>query len=355
MSRADPYLPEEVLAAFLDGPADISELGSGHINHTYLVTGDSDQFVIQEINTRVFTRPAEVMENIQLASDCLEKNSYPLDILKPIPALDGRILVENNGSSFRAYPFFTETVVYERAKNIDMAARAGQAFGEYTACINKLDPDRLHFTIPGFHDLRNRMEQFKASLENGDSERISSSRKFVLEVLDHNSLLEETCDLLEKCPVRAIHGDPKISNILFNNTGEARCIIDLDTLMPGPLLYDLSDMIRSFSNTAKEDEEDLSKVDISMPILGSLLTAYLDELDALLTKEEIHAMAKGYPIITYVQVLRFLSDYFSGDVYYKVSYPDHNLIRAKNQMKVFMRLLSEEEHLHSLFQRYLPV
>lgn len=335
-------IPIEVIENYFREPIlKISPLGAGHINTTYQVESNARKLVVQRINTDVFRKPKEVMFNIQQTAEHLSHSHYDLQIMRPIETYTGELLVEHKSGNYRAFPLFDDVLVINRIDNASDAKKASQAFGKFSRNLLDFDLKKLHFTIPGFHDFSARLIQLDDAAASADSDRLYKAQEELKKTRDRSYIVDKISKY--QIPNRVLHSDPKINNILFDQTGSPLCIIDLDTIMPGPLFYDFSDMVRSYTNTADEDEADLLKVTASEEVLKAVIQGYLGEVNKALTEVEWQSMIDGFALATYIQVVRFLTDYLNNDIYYSVKDSEHNLTRTRNQLKLLEDLLMMEE------------
>ncbi len=318
--------------------------GNGHINDSFkLEIKDADtpgNFLLQRLNHLVFTHPEFVMENIRLVSNYLADPNYPLENLAPIPDRDGRYLYRNKeGDYWRAFPFFENTVAFDTAETAEQAYEAAKAFGTFAHALADLDASTLRPTIPGFHDGQKRLTYFLELLKKAVPGRLATAQKEVEAIVKNQFIFKKIASL--RLPLRIAHHDTKINNVLFDiTTARAVCVIDLDTVMPGIVLSDFGDMMRTYTSPTDEDEADLSKVEMRRPFFEAIWEGYLEAMGDLLSEVEQKNLAEGGAWLTLMQAVRFLGDYLQGDVYYKTDYPEHNLVRARNQLALFhsMRL-----------------
>ncbi len=339
---------EQIVQHFFDYQQLISltPFGSGHINDTYrleIVSGGQPQtWLLQRLNHHVFRQPEAVMQNIQLVAEHLEKQPYELKILKPQPTLDGHWLYyDPSGNYWRVFSFFDKTASYEQVETPGQAHAAAKAFGAFARALNGLDASQLQATIPNFHNGLWRLEQFHEAIQHALPERLTEARAEVDVILAHQSLFQQVADL--HLPLRAIHHDTKVNNLLFDAASDtahptAVAVIDLDTVMPGIVLSDFGDLVRTATSLANEDEADLSKIHFRQPIYGALLEGFLSEMGDILTPAERSALPLAGPWLTLMQAVRFIGDYIVGDVYYKVKYAGHNLVRGRGQVALFEQM-----------------
>ncbi len=338
---------EQVIRQFFDFQNLVSArpFGTGHINDTFKVeieeAGAVKSYLLQRLNHNVFRQPEAVMRNIHLVAEHLSRQDYPLKILAPLPTLSGDFLYRDEaGNYWRAFPFFEKTTTFDKVETPEQAFEAARAFGAFARALDGMDASQLQATIPGFHDGLGRLAYFKKVLKKAAPERLAEAKEEVDEVLQNQLIFNKIANLV--LPQRAIHHDTKINNLLFDaQTLKAACVIDLDTVMPGVILSDFGDMMRTFTSAADEDEADVSKVEMRMPVFEALSEGFLSEIGGLLTLAERANLTEGGRWLTLMQAVRFLADYLEGDVYYKTKYPAHNLVRTRNQLALFRSMTGQ--------------
>jgi Ser/Thr protein kinase RdoA (MazF antagonist) len=326
---------------------ELAPLGKGHINDTFVSTwnqgGTRIRYTHQRINHHVFTRPGEVMENILRVTAHIKRKLKAQGIgdrsrrvLTVIPARDGKPWARDpEGGWWRSYCFIENARGGDLASSPGEAALLGKSVGAFQNQLADLGPPRLHETIPGFHNMETRYARFHRALENDPLGRAGGCRDeigFMLQNEARGGLLIRS--LREgRIPERICHNDTKMNNILLDDTtGEALCLIDLDTVMPGTSLFDLGDLIRTVSTRAREDEQDLSRVSFDPAFFRSLLEGYLSEARPFLLPAEYALICEAGRNITQIMGLRFLTDYLEGDHYYRIERPSHNLDRCRSQI-----------------------
>ena len=332
---------ESVIRQFFDfqNLISLAPFGSGHINDTFRVEIQqyeaAKSYLLQRLNHQVFRQPEAVMRNIRLVAEHLSRQDYRLENLAPLPTADGRFLHKDDaGNYWRVFPFFENTVTFDKVDTPEQAYEAARAFGAFARALDSMDASTLQPTIPGFHNGEKRLEYFREVLSRAIPERLAAAQPEVEEVLQNQLIFKKIASL--KLPLRVIHHDTKINNVLFDAaTMRAVCVIDLDTVMPGIVLSDFGDMMRTFTSPTDEDETDLSKVEMRLPVYEAIQAGFLEEMGTLLTHVERESLAEGGRWLTLMQVVRFLADYLEGDVYYKTHYPEHNLVRTRNQLALF--------------------
>lgn len=334
--------------------------GGGHINDTFAVTyeeaGQPVRYVLQRINRHVFHHPDQVMENIARVTAHL--HSRGLDArhaLTVIPATDGKPFFQDAAVNFwRAYLFIENTIAFDRVENPAQAAEAARAFGEFQALLAGLPGERLHETIVGYHHTRSR---FEALVEAWDRD-ILGRAQFVRAELDFACHREAMVDVLldqqERgiLPERVTHNDTKLNNVLFDvPTGRAICVVDLDTVMPGLVLHDFGDLVRSATSPTLEDEKNLSKIHLQLPIFEALASGYIGAARSFLTDAEKAHLAFAGKILAFETGLRFLTDFLDGDRYFKIKRDGHNLDRCRSQFKLVESIEAQEDAMRRIVDR----
>ncbi|MDQ7948674.1 MAG: aminoglycoside phosphotransferase family protein [Pedobacter sp.] len=348
----------EILAAygFSSETANVKQIGSGHINSTFLVDIGDRSYVLQKINTAVFKDPCAIAHNVSAIADDLAKNHPDYLFPAPIPALNGELMVNHQNEYWRLLPYVVNTVALDTLTDPKQAYEAAKQFGKLSRLLNKFDPGLLKPTIPGFHDLAWRYEQFDFALQQGD-EKLQHMAADEIETAKHHHFLVSYFISYQQhgdFPDRVMHHDTKISNVLLskdNFTGV--CVIDLDTLMPGKFISDLGDMIRTYVCAFSENETDLEQITIRIPYFEAMIKGYLSEMAPILTNTEKELILFAGKYMVYMQALRFLTDFLNGSIYYPIAYPTQNLDRARNQFKLLSELFEKEKILQSMIEEYL--
>ncbi|RMG66960.1 MAG: aminoglycoside phosphotransferase family protein [Bacteroidetes bacterium] len=341
----------DVLAAYglPAGHVSVTPLAGGHINDTLRVSAGTQDYVLQRLNTEVFRAPLAVCRNIdavcaRLAEELADVPDRTRRMLTPVAGRDGQNWqVDAGGNYWRLWHYVTGSRSQEVVDSPALAEAGGRAFGRFLRQLSSLDPATLADTIPYFHDAARR----RAALAQAEAAAPADRRAAAAEPLaaaaafawipDHLQALQA-----EGLPLRVTHNDTKISNVLFDrHTGEALCVIDLDTVMPGTVLYDYGDMVRSFVSPVGEDHPDLDQIAVDPARLEALHRGFMAEAGDFLTPLERRELYFGGQLMTYIMGVRFLTDYLAGNVYYKVAYPTHNLVRARNQFRLLDLLTAQ--------------
>ncbi len=332
--------------------------GSGHINDTFAVTynqaGTNIRYILQRINTAIFKDPFLLMENIrQVTSHLKSKTSDSRRTLTLMPAKNGHVMaIAPDGSCWRTYLFIEDTVSFDVLESTAQAYEAARAFGQFQADLVDL-PGRLTETIPDFHNTPKRIEALKAAIKADVCGRVKNAAAEIDFILSRE---EEAATLLELnhqglIPERITHNDTKLNNVLIDQkTGCGICIIDLDTVMPGLAHYDFGDMVRTGTSPAAEDETDLSKVVMRFDMFEALLRGFCASAGAFLNDTEREYLPFSGKLITLETGVRFLTDYLSGDTYFKIHRENHNLDRARTQLALAGSIEAQMDKMHSLLK-----
>jgi Ser/Thr protein kinase RdoA (MazF antagonist) len=338
------------------GPrARFSTLGNGLINRTLLVEDDGGRKrVLQCLNPQVFRDPAMVMGNCHAVTTHLGRKRaagrYDYAVLELVPTLAGApAAVLANGAWWRMYDHVPDTCTFDTADDPAITRETGRGFGAFAAALADLDPGAVGEVIPHFHDPVRRFAAFRSALEADRVQRAAGARPESEAALAFEELLAHWNDLRAAgLPWRITHNDCKLNNLLFDRDNRAICVVDLDTVMPGTLLFDFGDMARTMLSPVPEDSTDVARVDIRHEHFAALARGYIEGCGGLLTRLERENLVFAGRLITGVMGLRFLTDYLDGDRYYRITHPAHNLERARNQFALLAALNRQAEALQAL-------
>lgn len=338
------------------------EIDSGHINSTYRATyrqndGTVRRYIIQAINRNVFKDPHAVMHNIGMVTRHINsrvlrrKQDLGGQTLNLFPARAGGSWIEDaQGTVWRCYNFIEGCVTYDIVENTRQAYQAARAFGSFQDLVSDLDAASLIGTIPDFHHTRKRfarLMEVAAADPLGRLEAVRAEFEFIRRREDLTGLLLDLADA-GKIPIRVTHNDTKINNVMINAASdEAVCVIDLDTVMPGLALHDFGDLVRSATSPAAEDETDLSKVEMRMPMFEALVEGYLDAVGDFINDTEVGHLAHAGKLMTLEVGIRFLTDFLEGDVYFKTHHADHNLDRCRTQLRLVECIEEQEDAMNA--------
>jgi thiamine kinase-like enzyme len=335
--------------------------GSGHINHSWRVSFDDrgtiHRYLLQRVNTDVFKQPGLLMENIErvtshLAAKLADRDDAARRVLTPIPSRDGQTWHRGyDGSIWRVFVFIENALTYDEIESPEQAFQAAAAFGNFQRLLADLPTPRLHETIPAFHDTPKRFRDFEEAVASNVAHRTALVREEIRFALSRRSIANILLDA--KLPERVTHNDTKLNNVMFDaSTGEALCVVDLDTVMPGLALYDFGDMVRTATSPTAEDEVDLSRVSMQFPLFQALVRGYLSTARGFLTQDEKEHLAACGKVIAFEQGIRFLNDHLRGDVYYKVTRPGQNLDRCRTQFKLVETIEQQESEMERILKAF---
>ena len=357
---------KNITSAFVleDNLTECVPYGSGHINDTYRLTYDTGKhYILQKMNKSIFTKPVELMENVSGVTAWLKKKiqenggDVERETLNLVMTKDGLpYYVDEDGEYWRVYLFIEDATCYDMVKDEEDFYQSAVAFGHFQRLLADYPAETLHETIVNFHNTVDRLDKFKTAVEKDICHRAADVEKEIQFVLDRTELAHVLCDMQDqgKLPLRVTHNDTKLNNIMIDNaTGKAICVIDLDTVMPGLSVNDFGDSIRFGASTAAEDETDLSKVSCSMELYEAYVKGFLEGCGGRLTDEEIAALPLGAKVMTYECGMRFLTDYLSGDTYFKIHRPEHNLDRARTQFKLVADMEAKWSQMQAIVQKYI--
>lgn len=342
---------------------DIKELNSinnGIINTTYVVKtddkGNINKYLLQKINTSIFTEPFKLMKNIENVTKYISLNdSESKDTINVIKAKNGLPLYVTSDpfshkEYYRVYNYIDNTISYNKSEKTEIVYNTGKAFGHFCKVLRDFPINDLEETIKDFHNTKKRYDKLIETYKLNPVNRNSRAFKQISEIISREEECSVLVNLLEdnKIPYRVTHNDTKVNNVLMDSvTKEPVAVIDLDTVMKGSGLYDYGDGVRSAASNALEDETNLDNVYINMDMFKAYTDGYLSEMAPYLNEEEILNMANSIKIITLELAIRFLDDYLSGDTYFKTNYVDHNLDRCKNQLKLVNDIDEKLEEMNS--------
>jgi thiamine kinase-like enzyme len=360
------YDLKKIYDSFLaDGSfSDAISYGSGHIHDTFRVETsekEKDDYILQRLNNRVFRNIPELQDNIERVTSHINKKLLSIpgadvkrECLTVISAKNGKSWVEDeDGSFWRMFIYIPNHRSYDIVDTPDKAIEGGKAIGRFQALLADLPGKPLYETIPYFHDIGKRLEAFISTVK---SDRLARTKSSLGEIDFILKRAEEMKIILKlgkegKIPMRITHNDTKFNNILLDENDKALCIIDLDTVMPGYVHYDFGDAIRTASNTAAEDEKELSKIRMDIGLFKAFAEGYLSETNDTLNNVEKEYLAFAPLLITYTMAVRFLTDYLDGDNYYKIHHEHHNLQRAKAQLKLVESMEEQYGEMKKIIQK----
>jgi len=325
--------------------------GSGHIHATYLLVTKSgeyfNKYILQKFNVTVFREPEKVLENIRKITAYLDerkKTDKGISYLSMVSASHENYWYQDEQRNYwRCFHFIDNSVTLEKVDTPKQAEEGAKTFGNFLVALSGFKPSELYITIPDFHNISKRLNDLQMAVNSDRLSRGSHAGTEIKKVGEMRNLVSEFLAVHADLPVRVTHNDTKINNVLFNTeTGKGMCVIDLDTVMPGTILSDFGDMVRTFTSPSVEDEKDLNRIFFRLEVFSALAEGFLEETAHILSAVEKNNLILGSKILIYMQAIRFLTDFLAGDIYYKTDYKEHNLVRARNQLKLLDSLLEHE-------------
>ena len=327
----------------------------GNVNHTYKVNfrlpdGNPKSFLVQNVNTYAFRNPVGLMDNIDKVTEHIRAKKPGKLALHFHHTADRKTYV-SDGKNFWRMTNFVPSVTYNTLTDLDVVRNAGKAFGEFQMDLADFDITELTETIPGFHNTRQRYENFLRSVQEDKAGRAGQVREeidFLLSVQDKACCLTDLYNE-GKLPLRVTHNDTKINNVLFSPVdNEAMIVIDLDTVMPGLIGHDFGDAIRFAANFVEEDCPDYDRVGVNLEVFRAFAEGFLSMTAKTMTDTEVQTLAMSCFVLTAELATRFLADYLDGDLYFKIKSPDHNLVRTRCQIALAKDMLKHMEQMQKI-------
>ncbi len=339
--------------------------GEGHINETYLAIMDVDgarlDYIVQKINTKLFTEVDKLMNNIRLVTEfnrqkIMARGGNPdRESLSLVYTNDGKSYVQNEDGSFRVYKFITDAIAYQVVEKPEHFYQSAVAFGNFANLLAEFDATQLYEVLPRFHDTEKRFNDFINSLSADKMDRAKLIKKEIDFVLARKDYCGRIVNLLKsgEMPTKVTHNDTKLNNVMLDaTTGKPVAVIDLDTIMPGSICYDFGDSIRFGCNPCAEDEKDLSKVNFQINLFEEYAKGYLSAIGDGATQIEKDNLAFGAILMTYECGMRFLADYLDGDVYFRTHREGQNLDRARTQFKLIEDMEKCFDEMQAIIKKY---
>lgn len=328
----------------------VQQFGDGLINHTWKVSTEKGNYILQKVNSDVFKQPDAIDQNLTLLRDYLSKENPDYLFISPVIATNGKSLLHIENGYYRLFPFVEGSVSLNTLTKKEEACEAAKQFGKFSKILDSFNVDQLNITIPNFHNLALRFDQFKVACKEASAERLEKAKDSIQFINDHQGLVDTYQEILNNTEIRlrVIHHDTKISNILFDSQNKGLCVIDLDTVMPGYFISDVGDMMRTYLSAVSEEETDFSKIRIRKDFYKAIYDGYMGEMNDVLSEAEKPYFIYAGKFIIYMQAIRFLADYLQNDIYYGAKYEDHNFNRANNQITLLKEYLEVESELINL-------
>lgn len=340
----------------------VEAYGNGHINDTYIANSEP-RYILQRINSAIFKNPEQVMENIVGVTEFLRKKIIAeggdpdRETLTVIKTNDGKNFYKTaDGNYFRMYKYIERSVGYEMVESPEQFYEAARAFGKFQHMLSDYPAEKLYDTIPLFHDTRKRFADFEEAVANDIAGRKALVQKEIDFVLSRKADASVVLDAIAagEVPLRVTHNDTKLNNVLLDaETGEGVCVIDLDTVMPGSLLYDFGDALRFGASSGAEDEIYLDKIYFDLELFEAFTKGFIKEVGNVLTPKEIELLPFSAKLLTYECGMRFLGDYLNGDTYFKIHREHHNLDRARTQFKLVADIETKLDAMKEIVKKYI--
>ena len=323
----------------------IAPIYQGLINNTWKVGANGHAYIVQKVNVNIFKKPEDIAYNIDVIGEYLHQNFPDYLFTSPFKTLKGKAIIKLDAHNyFRVFPFIKDSHSIDIVSCAAEAYEAARQFARFTAKLSGFNAQQLKITIPSFHNLSLRYQQFEESIKNGNAARISEAVVIIKQLRQFSNIVDdyEKIKYNTEFKIRVTHHDTKISNVLFDNNGQGLCVIDLDTVMPGYFISDFGDMMRTYLSPVSEEEKDVSKIEIRKNIYEAIVSGYLSEMGDELTQTEKEYFPYAGKFMIYMQALRIITDYLNNDSYYGSAYPGHKFIRGKNQLTLLQRLCEFE-------------
>lgn len=358
------YIPEVISNFQCSAEAgNVQPYGSGHINDSFLVknvAAAGPDYLLQRINNSIFTNVEALTGNMLRVTEHLKnkvssENGDPLKaVMTLIPSRNNQYYyLDSGGNYWRMFYFLKDTRSYDMVSTEKQAYEGGKAFGRFQSMLADFPSNELFEVLPNFHNIEFRLSQLKEAIASNLAGRLETvSEELELVEAHANAMLYfQQPETLATLPKRVTHNDTKFNNVLLDQNDEAQCVIDLETVMQGYVAYDFGDAIRTIINTAAEDEADLGKIQLNIPLFRAYTRGYLEHAANFLTDKEIESLVKGVLLFPYMQGVRFLTDHLNGDTYYKIKFPNHNLQRTRAQFQLFRNLHEKAAEIQQIIQK----
>ena len=334
----------------------LKPFGNGLINRTWILESANAKYIVQKINDSIFPAPVLIEQNLHKLNQYFNDHFPGYLFVNPEETVKKNQMYFLQGTGyFRMFRFIEGSVTFDIANSAALAFEAARQFGKFTRLLADFDTSKLNITLPDFHNLTLRYQQFEAALLHGNAQRIEACLPAIAFIKEQKNILDTFNEMQcnEHFKKRVIHHDTKISNVLFDKNGKGLCVIDLDTVMPGYFISDVGDMIRTYLSPVSEEEIDFTKIEIRDEYFLAIVDGYLSEMSDELSTEEKKYFVYAGKFMIYMQAIRFLTDYINNDVYYGAKYEGHNLTRCNNQLQLLKLLLGKEAVLQANVDEYI--
>src|SRR6185437_3482045 len=329
----------------------IEPLNTGLINSTWKIKSSNQYFILQKINKNIFKKPRAIASNTRLIAEYLNKANPDYLFVAPVKTKANEEMVKTAADDyFRLFPFVKNSHTIATVEKPQQAFEASKKFGEFTKLLSNFPVEKLQTTLPDFHNLSLRYQQFLGSLKTKNKKRLQLSNELIQSIKEHKHIVDTYENILQNpCfKIRVTHHDTKISNVLFDKNNNGLCVIDLDTVMPGYFISDIGDMMRTYLSPVNEEERDFSKIEVREEYFASIWNGYMSQMKNELNEKERKMFIYSGKYLIYIQALRFITDYLNDDIYYGAKYEGQNFVRAGNQMVLLQRLIEKEKVLQKI-------
>ena len=327
----------------------IESLGNGHINCTYKLTTPVFEFVLQKINHEIFTKTQELSDNAQKINQHLlmkkASGDYPLSVPQQLLTKSGDSCIKIGENYWRLMEFISNSYTLEEVTSPEQAALVARAFAQFSGALSDFPANELSIIIEDFHDISFRMKQLSEAINNDTHGRLANCQTLVDFCFDQSTFIDKVVDISKKLPLHVTHNDTKINNLLFIEGDKPCAVIDLDTCMPGLLMHDFGDMVRTCCSNLAEDDTNNEKMVFKLDIFAALIRNYQETFGDGLTPLEKESLIIGAKLLPFIIGTRFLTDHLNGDNYFAVSRENHNLDRAQSQIQLFKLVCDAEPEL----------
>lgn len=342
---------KDVLLNFgINENAKCNPFGEGLINNTFLVVSSKEKYILQKLNTNVFSKPESIASNLEL----LYRNDFNQLLVPAIRSVNGNIFyVDKNSNYWRMNMFVESAVAFQKTEHLYQAEVTAKAFSNFLNLTNTIPVNKIKTIIPDFHNSITRWNQFELAIENASIKRKKIAKEAIEKIKENKYIFEESNKLTQNSPLLITHNDTKINNVLIDPIKKVfKNVIDLDTVMPGYLMYDFGDMVRTMASSSAENDQNLSKVYFRIDVFEQLCKGFSSVYKAKITDFEKASLKYSGSYMSLIMGLRFLTDFLNNDVYYQTSYEEENLYRSLNQLKLIDSMTSSSSSIEKLIELY---
>lgn len=329
----------------------VDSFGNGLINSSCKVSTSENSFLLQKINQQIFSNPEDIASNLKKIGDYLMSAHPDYFFVNALKDKKGRTVIKTGVNDwYRVFPFVKDSRSIDTVESENQAYEAARQFGKFTKNLSRFPSEKLKIILPDFHNLIFRHSQLSVAINDAKPERLKEATQQISKIREHAEIIS-IYEKIKSSPAfmtRVTHHDTKISNVLFDKNDKGICVVDMDTVMPGFFISDFGDMMRTYLSPSSEEDNDFEKILVRNDFFKAIVEGYLEQMSGILNHTEREMLVYSGLFMSYMQGMRFLTDYLANDKYYGASYEQHNLVRASNQLKLFTRLLEKEKDLKRL-------